>query len=230
MRDRSIGRARVGWGGASQAHRCRDGLGRGRGRRTTQAVHTRAVERQRQRRETTYRISGARVGLDRDHELAGIVGAGFLGAGHCEVREGVLWVLALASVSGAAQLGRLVLEVEAKRRTFLAARGPLASCDRQRVRQPSPQKTRYCGACLPRNAPRAAVPIGSLQPLHALCSTKGSLNRRRRCPKGALVLHPRAVFAVAYSQCTTTTAAGTAGCCLLLRSQASVSPEKQKPL
>ena len=103
MRDRSVGRARVGRGGASQAHRCRDGRGRG-GRRTTQAaVHARAAERQRQwqwqRRETTYRISGARVGLDRDHKLAGIVSAGFLGAGHGEV----LWLLALAGVSGAAR-------------------------------------------------------------------------------------------------------------------------------
>jgi hypothetical protein len=72
-----------------------------------------------------------------------------------------------------------------------------------------------------------------LQPLHALCSTKGSLNRRRGSlngsrgsPRSAFVQRPRPLFAAAHSQCTTTTTAGTAGCCLLLRSHASVSLEE----
>ena len=72
-----------------------------------------------------------------------------------------------------------------------------------------------------------------LQPLYALCSPqsslnnqRGSLHRRRRSPRGAFVQRPRPLFAAAHSQCTTTITAGTASCCLLLRSHASISLEE----
>ena len=142
-----------------------------------------------------------------------------------------VWALAGASVSGAAQFSSGGWSWRWKRygALFLAARGPLASCDSASASR-APQKTRYCGACLPRNAPRGRRAHSLWQPLHALCSTKSSLNRRRRSlnrpqcsPRGALVQRPRPCFAAAHSQCSTTITAGTAGHCLLLRSHASVS-------
>lgn len=66
--------------GASQAR------GHGGKLPTTRALQRRAVEQ----KGRTYGISGACVGLDRDHELAGIVGAGFLCSGHGVVGGGLV--------------------------------------------------------------------------------------------------------------------------------------------